>query len=124
MSATLPTACTRPVYTAHQGDNSTLIAEVARLYLKPGMSVADVTYGRGVFWKQVDLSVIDFHPTDLKDGVDFRELPYADQSMDLVVLDPPYMHHPGKPQVDGRYNNTATTRGMGHDGIGSSMSMG
>jgi hypothetical protein len=94
-----------PVYTAIVGrTNAELIAEVARLYLRPGMRVADVTYGRGVFWRKVDTSVLDFHATDLSDGVDFRNLPYADDSLDLVVLDPPYMHDPGRPQTSS-YNH-------------------
>lgn len=112
-----PTTSPAPVYTAHRGDNSALIAEVARLYLQPGMVVADVTYGRGVFWKQVDLSGIDFHPSDLADGVDFRALPYADRSLDLVVLDPPYAHDPGRMQVNHQYRNAETTRGMDHRAI-------
>jgi hypothetical protein len=105
----------RAIYTAQQGTNADLIAAVARLYLRPGLRVADVTYGRGVFWQKVDLSQIDLLGTDLADGTDFRELPYTDQSVDVVVLDPPYMHNPGRPQVD--YRNVETTRGMSHADI-------
>lgn len=112
-----PIEAASPVFTAHQGTNSVLIAEVARLYLRPGMAVADVTYGKGVFWKRVDLTSLDFHGTDLQDGVDFRALPYPDEVLDVVVLDPPYLHNPGRLQVEDRYRNLATTRGLNHEGI-------
>jgi hypothetical protein len=45
-----------PVLTCIQGDNSDLIAVVARLYLPKGCRVADITYGRGVFWRRVNLA--------------------------------------------------------------------
>ena len=32
---------------------------------------------------------------DIKDGMDCRHLPYANDSIDCVVFDPPYMHTPG-----------------------------
>ena len=34
-------------------------------------------------------------PSDIQTGIDCRELPYADGTIDCVVLDPPYMHSPG-----------------------------
>lgn len=82
------------VLTAQVGTNAALFADVARLYLKPGCRVADVTYGKGVFWQNIDTSQFDLLATDLATGVDFRELPYADASLDAVVLDPPYIYNP------------------------------
>jgi hypothetical protein len=32
-----------------------LFAQVAKLYFRPGDRIADVTYGKGVFWRQVDV---------------------------------------------------------------------
>lgn len=81
----------RIVTSAVSGRNADLIASAASLYLKPGMRVADVTYGKGLFWRKVDTTRFDFLPTDLKDGIDFRNLPYRDHSLDVLVLDPPYM---------------------------------
>lgn len=107
-----------PVFTSHRGDNSRLIAEVARLYLQPGMTVADVTYGNGVFWRKVDLAGIEFCPSDIETGTDFRALAYAADSVDVLVLDPPYAHAPGvKFQVDSTYRNRATTEGLNHVAI-------
>lgn len=86
---------THYVLTAQVGTNAELFADAARLYIKPGDTVADVTYGKGVFWQKVDTSEITLYATDLgRDGVDFRSLPYADASLDGLVLDPPYIYNP------------------------------
>ena len=108
------------IYSNVTGDNSDLIETVAKQYIKPLDKVADVTFGKGVFWKKVDVSQFSFFPTDLKTvapPVDFCNLPYADCSMNVVVFDPPYMHNVGKPIVDGNYQNSATTKGMYHKDI-------
>lgn len=76
---------------AHVAGNEDVFPQVMSLHVPDGASVADVTWGKGVFWKKVPPSRYDLHATDLKTGVDCRELPYADGSMDCVVLDPPYM---------------------------------
>lgn len=83
------------VLTAQVGTNADLISDVARLYIRPGDVVTDVTYGKGVFWQKVDTSQFTLHATDLlRDGVDLRDLPYADASVNVVVLDPPYIYNP------------------------------
>jgi hypothetical protein len=79
-----------PVKTAIVGTNADLMAEAARLYLEPGWRVADVTYAQGVFWQQIDTADYEFLPSDLTTGVDFRALPYEADSLDALVLDPPY----------------------------------
>jgi hypothetical protein len=109
------------IYTSYVGDNNLLIKEVARFFLKDGFRVADVTYGRGVFWKDVDISKYDFHPSDSvtypKAPYDFRHLPYGNGTFDAVVFDPPYTHNPGRLIVNDSYKNAETTRGMYHDDI-------
>lgn len=113
------------VYTAHTGSNADLIVEVGKLYIEDGALVADVTYGRGAFWKKTDTSRFKLHLSDIQPQVktcphsrvrvkklDFRKLPYRKGSMDVVVLDPPYVHNPGQHVTDKRYNNAATTAGM------------
>ena len=57
--------------------------------------MADVTYGKGAFWRKVPKDRYHLLATDLLTGVDCRDLPYEDGSVDCVVLDPPYMHSPG-----------------------------
>jgi len=83
------------VFTAHMGGNAELFPEVLRLYVPKGSTVADVTFGHGVFWKSIPAGEFRLLATDLKTGVDCRELPYEDASVDCVVFDPPYMHTPG-----------------------------
>jgi hypothetical protein len=51
-----------------------------------GSIVADVTWGKGVFWKNVPEGLYDVRATDIATGVDCRALPYTDSSMDCVVL--------------------------------------
>lgn len=88
-------ATNKLIFSAQQGDNSDLFPQILSLYLPKGSKVADVTYGKGVFWQKVDKSQYHLFNTDLKTGIDCRSLPYPNESMDCVVLDPPYMHTPG-----------------------------
>lgn len=104
------------------GDNADLFLEISKLYLQPGDTIADVTYGKGAFWRKVDVCQFKMLLSDLRGqhGVqrfDLRDLPYLNGSVNVVVLDPPYMHNPGKPMVDTRYANQKTTKGMYHDDI-------
>ncbi|WP_243156285.1 hypothetical protein, partial [Clostridium sp. C2-6-12] len=80
----------KPIYTVHQGRNSGLIKSVAELYFNEGDKIADVTYGKGAFWREIDLSKYDVVGTDLKTGTDFRKLPYEDNLFNHSVIDPPY----------------------------------
>ena len=83
------------VLSAYADGNESVFPRILDLYVKPGSVVADVTYGKGVFWRQVDPGDYDLRATDLLEGVDCRALPYRDGEIDCVVLDPPYMHSPG-----------------------------
>lgn len=78
-----------------QGNNDDLFPQVVQLYVAPGSVVADITYGRGVFWSRVPPKLYKIKGTDLATGTDCRSLPYDDASIDCVVFDPPYMHTPG-----------------------------
>jgi tRNA G10 N-methylase Trm11 len=79
------------VVSAYSAGNADVFPQVLGLHVAPGATIADVTYGKGVFWKNVDRSRYNVLPSDIQSGVDCRKLPYADQSLDAVVLDPPYM---------------------------------
>jgi hypothetical protein len=115
------------IYTATTtGTNAQLIYNVVCLYLKEGMVIADVTYGKGNFWKMIDLSKYDFHASDQvtcpDHAYDFRKLPYQDNTFDVLVLDPPYVSHTHKVQgkysfiAEDQYNNSSTA-GMNHADI-------
>lgn len=79
------------ILSARIGGNADTFPDVLRLHVPVGSRIADVTYGRGVFWQQVDLADYDLCPSDIQTGVDCTDLPYPDASLDAVVLDPPYM---------------------------------
>lgn len=76
---------------AYTADNAEVFPKVLELHVPKGAAVADVTYGLGVFWRNVNLEDYQLTATDLKTGVDCRALPYGDASFDCLVLDPPYM---------------------------------
>ena len=83
------------VLTAHTCGNDEAFPRILGLYVKPGSSVADVTFGKGVFWRKIPENRYNLLATDITTGVDCRDLPYEDVSIDAVVFDPPYMHSPG-----------------------------
>lgn len=83
------------IFSAHQGTNDELFPQILSLYVPKESKVADVTFGRGVFWKSIEPGDYELVRSDITTGVDCRKLPYDDLSLDCVVFDPPYMHTPG-----------------------------
>ena len=84
-------ATTKVVVSAHVSGNAEVFPQVLSLHVPEGATIADVTWGQGVFWRNVDVSKYIVKGTDLQSGVDCRNLPYGAASIDCVVLDPPYM---------------------------------
>lgn len=80
------------IFTCASGDNSDLFPRIMALYVPPGSLVADVTYGKGVFWRRIPEGCYRLTPSDLQTGVDFTRLPYSDGEYDALILDPPYMN--------------------------------
>ena len=76
------------ILSAHIGGNSALFPKILELHIKPGSTIADMTFGRGVFWKHVDPAV--YHVVGA-DQFDCTALPYESGTIDCAVLDPPYM---------------------------------
>jgi hypothetical protein len=75
--------------------NGPLIAQAAKLWIQDDDIVLDVTYGRGRFWTEFKPTNLITHDIAL-DGVDFRALPEPDESVDVVVFDPPYVSIGGR----------------------------
>lgn len=92
------------VFSAMVGTNAEMFPSILSLYVPSHSTIADVTYGKGVFWKGVQRSLYRVLATDITSGVDSRELPYSDATIDCVVFDPPYMHTPGGTAHDGHQN--------------------
>lgn len=84
-------ATSNVIQSAHVGGNEDVFPLILQLHVPRGSIVADVTWGKGVFWKNVPKDNYDVRATDIKMGVDCRNLPYRDGEIDCVVLDPPYM---------------------------------
>ncbi len=98
-------ATTDLVFSAHLGNNAELFADILELHVPKGSKVADVTYGQGTFWRCVKNSDYVIKASDIAPKTenippnmlgkiaeyDCRSLPYEDESLDCVVLDPPYM---------------------------------
>lgn len=112
------------VFSAYTGTNDDVFPHVLSLYVAPGSTVADVTFGKGVFWRQVPATAYELLATDLATGTDCRELPHAGSSIDCVVFDPPYMHtpggtaHVGHQNYEGYYrNNKASSEKKYHEAV-------
>jgi len=71
--------------------NAEIFPQILELHVPDGAIIADVTWGKGVFWKNVDPERYQVLGTDISDGVDCRNTPYDGSSLDCVVFDPPYM---------------------------------
>ena len=76
---------------SHATGNKNLFPQILALHVPDKATIADVTYGQGVFWKKVDLTRYRLKPSDIETGIDCRKLPYRTKSLDCIVLDPPYM---------------------------------
>lgn len=84
-------ATTDVVLTAHMAGNAEVFPQLLSLHVPEGAVIADVTWGKGTFWRNVDQEKYVIKGTDIQAGVDCRKLPYDARSLDCVVLDPPYM---------------------------------
>jgi hypothetical protein len=84
-------ATTDVVVSASVGGNADVFPNVLRIHVPKGAVIADVTYGKGVFWQRVPADDYVVLASDLQTGVDATALPYDDDSLDALVLDPPYM---------------------------------
>lgn len=99
------------IHSAYIGTNDELFPQILKLYVPYGAFIADVTYGKGVFWKGVNIDEYKLVKSDIKmERVhqkrltdisskslisDCCALPYPCNILDVVVFDPPYMHTPG-----------------------------
>lgn len=84
-------ATTDVILSTHLEGNAGAFRDVLRLHVPEGSVVADVTWGKGTFWGLVPAGTYKVLATDIQTGVDCRDLPHPNGSLDALVLDPPYM---------------------------------
>jgi hypothetical protein len=94
------------VYSIEPGESEDVFPLILRLFVPPDALIADLTYNRGVFWKQVETNgrlirsdIDEIDGLDLR--ADMRFIPFRDGSIDCVVLDPPYGNNSTVPRRDG-----------------------
>lgn len=101
------------IFSSYQTSNDEVFPSILELYVPEESRIADVTYGKGIFWKRVDTEKYDLFASDLKTiglpsnckgGVDSRKLPYKNRFFNAIVFDPPYMHTPGGTAHNGHQN--------------------
>jgi hypothetical protein len=111
-----PWQSAEPILTCITGTNADVFPQALRMYVAKGAKVADVTFGNGVFWRNVERTDYDLVPSDIETGVDFRCLPYDVASFDALVFDPPYMVGGTgvKPSLDRCYRNNGN---MCHENV-------
>ncbi|NKC11153.1 MAG: hypothetical protein GKR94_02780 [Gammaproteobacteria bacterium] len=63
------------VVSAYVDGNDNVFPKILELYVPKKSIIADVTYGKGVFWRNILESDYDLHATDILNGVDCRDLP-------------------------------------------------
>jgi len=86
------------IVAAYVGKSSEVFPKILDLHVPKGAQILDVTYGKGVFWKDIDEDNYDLVKSDIDpeksskgESIDCRDLPYKDTSFDVVVLDPPHI---------------------------------
>ena len=83
------------------GNNIEVFDQILQLHVPTDSKIADVTFAKGVFWRKVNLENHTLLPSDIRreenpyglevELADCRSLPYANEELDAVVFDPPYM---------------------------------
>ena len=82
-------------------NSADVIRCIMDLHFPDAGSVADLTYGKGAFWKDapagLDVIGLDGSPRyGCLIEADCRSVPLRDQSVDVAVFDPPHQHAIGK----------------------------
>jgi len=108
----VPASTPEIILTAKVGRNNDVFPDILKLYAKPGDAIADVTYGKGVFWNK---TLYKLKESDISTGVDCRKLPYEPISFDMVIFDPPYIYNPAdtvKKSISSTYRVNETGLGL------------
>lgn len=90
------------VMAAMIGESQDIFPEILRLHVRPDATIADVTWGLGVFWRRVEVDKYRVLKSDLVPrhgaslAADMGRLPYPSGSVDVIVIDPPFQPRGGR----------------------------
>lgn len=89
-------------------ESATAVAEILNLHFPTG-TIIDVNFGLGAFYRKTNRAVtgVDIRPP-AEIICDNRKLPFADNSFDVGVCDPPYKRGDGK-KYEHRYGKAPKT---------------
>ena len=96
-----------PVYSTIIGSSADAIPQIVSLHVPEGSLIADLTYAKGVFWRQVPPMLYRVLRCDLAGWpgldlrCDLRHAPFRSGSLDCVVIDPPYWNASTVARTDG-----------------------
>lgn len=80
--------------------NGEMIADVAKLYIKPNDFVLDPTYGKGLWWAEIEKPLsfkLRARDRKLRPEWDFTQMvEFNDNTFDVVAFDPPYVSIGGR----------------------------
>lgn len=79
-----------------------VVAHILSVFFADAQSALDLTPGRGCFWRE-DVPIAVSVSTSTHD---FRDLPYIDQSWDVVLFDPPHNADAGARSIMGQRYGT------------------
>lgn len=86
------------ILSATTGGNADLFPNILEVYSGPGARILDMTYGKGVFWKNIPAGKYNVTTNDMIQKADhqqdFRKMSFESGSFNAVVLDPPYAYSP------------------------------
>jgi methylase of polypeptide subunit release factors len=109
---------THPILTASIGKNTAQLQNILSLYVPLHSTIADLTYGKGWFWKNIDCSLYTVFGSDVSDRITQKQpplsfiptpslvrsdatlTPYRSESLDAVIVDPPYANGSTTPRRD------------------------
>jgi hypothetical protein len=89
-----------PLRSVMPDDPAAVVARMLDVFFPDAETILDVTFGSGRFWPgpvPKYMTGLDLDPARAPHVVgDFRALPFADGSFDLVIFDPPHLSYTGK----------------------------
>lgn len=106
------------ILSAQVANSGRLFADICRLHFRDGWRIWDATYGRGVFWSEVDLPKVA-SDISLMSGIDLvadaLNPPFRESVFDAAVFDPPYFLLGGEPRDYQKFYNVHLRTGKGRE---------